>query len=179
MKPNQIIMTRREALNLSIEEMTTRAGLEDYGYSDIEDYDDEIFTVTPIFGIKRICEILELDLHDLLQIKKCKAPVNSKTISEILRNKGVSDSDLSDIIGIKENAITDIKQDLLKINDWVLDPVFDLARVLEINVSCLLNSTSKNGGHKNGGQVSQERGSGLALQHGDSNKDTHKLSTHK
>src|SRR6185295_7223992 len=69
MKVNEKIESRRKELNLSDVQVAQRSDLSIDEYCDIEWHEDEIFTVTDLREIKKLCSTLKLDFLELFEVR--------------------------------------------------------------------------------------------------------------
>ena len=145
MKANEKIINRRKELNLTSVEVACDSGLTIHEYDDIEDYEDEIISVVPLSSVKALCRVLSIDIYDLLDLSPDE--INTRTFSYsgsvLLRRsrqeKGLSQEQLSDMIGIHCWSIKEIESDVKNLDKWVIVDVMLLAKALGIPVTLLLS----------------------------------------
>lgn len=146
-----MIMIRRNNLNTTIKDKRIDLGLDrhdlaracemtEHEYRDLEDYDDEIHMVVQLDRIECICNRLEIKLIDLFGFKNDEELLPRDIIYKRMKEKNISTIELSDFIGIEESYIDSIKENVVKIGGWVMDPVYSMAEYLELNLGSLLNS---------------------------------------
>jgi len=63
-KPNDVIREARRRLGLSEDDVAARAGLSWNEYFDLELHDDEAFDVVHLRTMKKVAEVLHLDVLD-------------------------------------------------------------------------------------------------------------------
>ena len=142
MKMNVQIRTQRKALGLSEKSVAEYAGLSIHEYADLESYDDELYTVVPIDKLIKLCAKLNLDLAILLGFEKSRDLLRRDSIGSRMQELDISVQQLSDVIGISETFIKNAMSDIGSLSGWVVEPVIDLAKELDLNPGAVLDSIS-------------------------------------
>jgi transcriptional regulator with XRE-family HTH domain len=137
---NTIIRNRRIRLGLTQHDLASACGMTKHEYRDLEDYDDEVYTVVRLAEIECVCSRIGIKLVDLFALTSNGKQLPIDIICRRMEEKNISTKKLSDLIGIEESYIDSIKEDIVKIGGWVMDPVISLSSYLELNLGSLLNS---------------------------------------
>jgi DNA-binding Xre family transcriptional regulator len=137
---NNVIREKRLGLGLNQRDLAVACGMSEHEYRDLEDYDDEFYMVVKLSDIICVCNKLGINLAELFGFSSVGGILPTDAIYKRMQEKRVSISKLSDVIGIEESYIDKIKSNLVKIEEWVLDPILSLSKHLEINLGTLLNS---------------------------------------
>lgn len=149
MEVNQQLRQKRIELELKMDDAAKLTGLSVSEYYDIEAYDDEIFVVTPLRFIKKICQAYSFDLLVLFDIqcpfcKKNKIYLEEYKLprNELVKNKriskGMSKEELGDRINYYEAEITNIENDKNFLEEWVMEDFINLSTELDIPLQILL-----------------------------------------
>lgn len=145
---HKLIKARREALELSCTQVSERIGLSASEYGDIEQYEDELFTVTQLHQIRKLCDVLGIQIIRLLDLtcSFCeRTPFSSEyllTRNELIEKRrnslGLSQEVLSDEIGFEVITIEnmEVREDFLE--GWSFELIAELAKILKIPVQVLL-----------------------------------------
>lgn len=139
---SRYIRDRRNHLGLSAEDLAGSCGLSIAEYSDIEGYDDELYMVVSLDTVACLCDHLAITLEKLYSTPFSETLLSKDYIQQILDEKRLSISELSDFVGIEESYIESILEDILNIGKWVLDPVISLTEKLDLNMGTVLRSYS-------------------------------------
>lgn len=137
--PGTAIRMRRLELGLSDVEVATRSGLSVDEYWDLERNPEEIYMVTCLADIGRVCRILGLRLGDVFQLPQCTQRLEHDSIQRRREELGWSASELSNRVGISEVTISQAESSPATLQTWVLDPVLALAHVLKLRIECVLD----------------------------------------
>ena len=149
MSVNERIALRRKELGLTDVETARRCGLSISAYDDIERYAEEIFELVPLHSVKRLCDVLQVDFFDLLEIP-CAFCEGGKSFveeyrlprSEVIRKrreaKGWSADELGDRVGFYEVEIHKLEQEPGHLESWRLDSIKELATEIEVPLQVLL-----------------------------------------
>ncbi len=140
---NSYIKNRRIQLGLTAEDLADACDLSVAEYRDIEGYDDELYMVVPLNTAACLCEHLTITLEELYASSPHGALLPKDYIKQMLNEKSLSISELSDFVGIEESYIEAILEDILNIGNWVMDPVISICKRLELNLGSVLNSYSQ------------------------------------
>jgi transcriptional regulator with XRE-family HTH domain len=145
---HKLIKARRESLGLSGVQVSKQIGLSVSEYGDIEQYEDELFTVTQLHQIRKLCDVFGVQLFQLLDLT-CTfcGPVPFLTDYLLPRNElvkrqrnslGISQEALSDEIGFEMVAIEnmELRDDFLE--NWSFELIAELAKILKLPVQVLL-----------------------------------------
>lgn len=142
MRPNDLIRKKRLELGLDEAVVASRAGLTVAEYSDMEDYDDELYTVVPLIKIKRVCGELGLSLNDLFDLQ-ADGRFPADIVKQKMQDMNMSVEDVSDFVGMTEEAIRDVARDVANAESWVMEPLLDLAKFLHLKPGNILASLGK------------------------------------
>jgi transcriptional regulator with XRE-family HTH domain len=137
---NTIIKDKRIGLGFSQQDLAKACGITEHEYRDLEDYEDEIYTVVQLSEIECVCGRLGVNLADLFCSTSVGELLPKDIIDKRMKEKKISTLELSDLIGIEESYIDAIKKNIVKIGDWVMDPVYSLSEYLDLNLGRLLKS---------------------------------------
>lgn len=154
-KINEKIEKRREELGLSDVYIHSKTGITVDEYYDIEAYPNEIFTVTPLYDVKALMQVLSLDFFDLFETQCAFCKERKPYLEEYLmpRNelikkkrmaKGMSKGELGNRVGFFEIAITNMEKDKNFLEEWVLEKITKLANELDIPLQILLGLKCNN-----------------------------------
>jgi transcriptional regulator with XRE-family HTH domain len=149
MKPNQQIRNQREQLRLTEADVAAKAGLTRSAYRDIEWYEDEAYTATPLRALRAIGEILELDLLSLFGIH-CALCSGDRSVTEMFRVPrntliaerraalGLTREQLGDDLGFETIAVEELEQDPDYVDRWPIELIQQLATQLRLPMTPLL-----------------------------------------
>ena len=141
---------RRIELGLTESDISSRVGLTRSEYSDIELHEDELYTVTDLCRVKKICEILGFDLLELLE-QKCVfceegvslAEVFLLPLNELIANRrremGISMDELGERVGFYKAEIENLEKNLTHLETWPIDYIKDLATAIDVPIQILIN----------------------------------------
>jgi len=149
MSVNQTIKAARERFGLTLADVAARSGLSWNEYFDVELHDDEAFTVVHLRHLKKLCEVLQLDLLDLLGIEcafcgkqEQAAAMPPVPRDELIRTRrvafGLTQDQIGDLIGFYTVAIVDMENDPGFLERWSVELIVELAGYLEVPVQVLL-----------------------------------------
>ena len=102
MRKHDQLRDRRLSLGLEKCEVASYAGLTIHEYDDLETYEDELFTVVPVFKILKVCRLLKLDTTLLLGIEKSADGVQKGIIGQKMKERNITIPVLSDMVGVAE-----------------------------------------------------------------------------
>jgi transcriptional regulator with XRE-family HTH domain len=148
----------REQLGLKDIDVAKAIGTTTSSYYDIELHEDEIFQVTPIGQVKKLCHILQRSLFDLFEVTCdfCTDRVIMKPELHLPRNEliklrrkanGWSITDLGDRIGFENEAIDAMERDSEFLDGWSFDLIKELAAILDVPITLLLGVKCKQCGN--------------------------------
>ena len=148
-KINKKIEKRREELGLSEVYIHSKTGITDDEYWDIRGCPNEIFTVTPLYDVKALMQVLSWDFFDLFEIQCAFCKERKPFLEEYLlpRNeliekrrtaKGMSKEELGDRVGFYKIAISNMEKDKNYLEEWCLENISNLAHELDIPLQILL-----------------------------------------
>jgi transcriptional regulator with XRE-family HTH domain len=149
MEVNEAIRARRVELGLSVLELATKADLSVAEYDDIEDYADEATTVAHVRKLKLICQLLGLQLLELLGVP-CDFCETHQRYSEdyrLPRNRliasrrdalGLSRLELADKLGFYEQAVIEMEEREDFLESWSIELVSKLSGVIGVPLHVLL-----------------------------------------
>ena len=149
MKANELIKAGRNRLGMSETEAAEKIGLTIYEYGDIEQHEDEIFTVAHLSQVKRLCNILGIGIFELLNME-CAFCANDETFTEeynlsrhdlIQRRRvdlGLTQDDLGNQIGFETVAIKDMETNPGFLENWSFELVRNLGSILNIPTQILM-----------------------------------------
>jgi transcriptional regulator with XRE-family HTH domain len=145
---HQLIKARREALGLSDVQVGERTGLSVYEYGDIEQYADEIFSVTDLRQVRVLCQVLGIDLFELFDLTCEFCGQNQLSTDYLLpRNElvrkqrlalGMSEEQLGDDIGFEARTVQYLEEDKDHLEGWSYELIEELAKLLKLPVQILL-----------------------------------------
>lgn len=139
MKPHERIRQQRLKIGLSETDLAHAAGISDMAYYDLEAYESEIDDCIELGQLRRICSKLQLDIVELLGVTPVGVQQNMRILLRSKRaEKGLSIEDVSDQVGISEEAIRDAEKDLASLKTWRLIALRDYAACLNIELGYLL-----------------------------------------
>lgn len=150
MEINEKIKLRRKKNGLTDLEVAAQVGLTIHEYCDVEWHPDEIFTVTELREVKKLCEVLQLEFLDLFDMV-CAFCDESKPFpqeyllprNELLRTTrtriGLSAEELGDRIGFEEVAIIQMERDPDYLETWSIDLIKALSNETGVPLQVLLN----------------------------------------
>lgn len=146
---NQKIRKRRTELRLSDIVVAEKCGLSIHEYSDVEQHADEIMTAVPLKKVKQICDILSINLLDLLEIQceyclgkesydsEHSLPLN-RLISVTRTSMGISKDELADRLGFFIDAVDEMEEDENYLENWPIDIITNLSNELNLPIQILL-----------------------------------------
>jgi transcriptional regulator with XRE-family HTH domain len=123
---------------LSVEEVARRAGVSLPEYHHIENDPRELYMTTTLGKVKAICAVLGLEVDEVYGLEKCTEAIGRDIINARRQDLGLTIPDLARIVGIEERFISDVERDISALADWVMDPILDLAKALNVSPACLL-----------------------------------------
>jgi transcriptional regulator with XRE-family HTH domain len=143
------LKTRRQELGLKEADIARLTGLSWNEYFDIELHPDEIFTVTKLYQVKKICEVLNLDFFELFEMKcifcedgKKYDNIYSIPVNELIKKRreemGISREELGDRIGFYEVEIENLENNPDHLKTWTLDYIKDLSKEIDVPLQVLL-----------------------------------------
>ncbi len=145
----ETISARRKELGLSAQEIASKSGLYLSEYRDAEECDKEIFDVVKLRSLKRLCNLLALDMLKLFEIPCvfCAATSDNRAIYRQFRNaliyhvrneKGWSLDDLSKRTGWYKSALQKVESEPDYLESADLSSIRLLANALDIPLQVLL-----------------------------------------
>ncbi|GJL67547.1 MAG: hypothetical protein NPIRA06_01820 [Nitrospirales bacterium] len=141
MNINKKIKQGRLDCGLSDVELARRLGISIYEYGDIEFHDDELTSVVDLHVVRQLCQMLNIDPFDLLEISKDNAYADQKRnelIISQMKNLGISNEELADTIGFEVVAIEEMRDDPDFLEKWTFDLIKELAGALQLPIQSLL-----------------------------------------
>jgi transcriptional regulator with XRE-family HTH domain len=149
MTPNVAIREARQRLGLSETDVAARAGLSPNEYLDLEAHENEAADVVHLSDLKKLVEVLHLDLLGLFGIGCvfCEHPELPTPDPHVTRNDlvrrtreamGLSEDDLGDRVGFETVAIVAMESDPEFLESWSVGLVQELAAVLGLPLQVLL-----------------------------------------
>lgn len=145
---HQLIKARREALGLSDVQVSERTGLSVYEYGDIEQYADEVYSVTDLRQARVLCQVLGIDLFELFDLKcefcgQAQLSANySLPRNEVIRKQrlalGISEEQLGDDIGFEARTVQYLEEDKDHLEGWSFELIEELAKLLMLPLQVLL-----------------------------------------
>jgi DNA-binding XRE family transcriptional regulator len=151
---NQTIREARTRLRLRDTDVAACAGLSIHEYCDVESYEDEAFRVVHLGKMRRLCDVLGLDILDLFAIgcascgkREQVAAGHQGPRDEMIRarraNLGLTQDQLGDLIGFETVAIVDMEKDPDFLETWSVELIVELAGHLELPAQVLLGVICK------------------------------------
>lgn len=150
MQINQQIRERRLLLGLTDCDVANESNISIAEYNDIEAYPDELYTVVHLQVVKRICDVLSINLMDLLGLG-CRFCEDGQPFIEIYllsrnlliskqRTKlGLSLDDVGNQIGFESRAIERMENESDFLDKWCLENIDNLSKALCIPLQILLD----------------------------------------
>ncbi len=141
----------REALGLSDAEVAGRTGLALADYADLEANPDALREAVDLRHLKRVCEVLGVDVWDLLGLacgycrgkgppaRELTAPPRHELVRTRRAAVGLSRDALAARLDVRADAIDAMARDPNFLDTWPAAFVEDLARTLEVPVQALLD----------------------------------------
>lgn len=150
MDVNEKIKKRRQEMGLSEIEAAKSSDMSIHEYGDIEQHKDEIFLYPDLSHVKKLCEILDLDLFELLNIQCvfCADPSSYRHYFSLSRSQliaiqrnviGISIKELGDQIGFHESEIEKLEIDPEHIESWPIGYIQDIAFIINVPIQVLLH----------------------------------------
>jgi transcriptional regulator with XRE-family HTH domain len=140
-KINNAIKAQREKLGLTDIDVAKSAGLSIHEYADIEQYEDELKTVTHLCQVRRLCAVLEIDLYDLFNLDVVLSnegiPV-PKLVREKRKLLDISKAELAEKIGFEELVIDQIENQDDFFEDWSFELIKEFALAIDEPVEALI-----------------------------------------
>jgi transcriptional regulator with XRE-family HTH domain len=147
---HQEIRSRREALGLSDVQVAEMVGLSIDEYWDVEQHAHEIFGVTDLGEVRRLCEVLGFDVFQLLGVtcafceQSAQAHDWSLPRNQLIRRQrialGLSEEELAEEIGFEKRTVQYLEEESEHLEGWSYELIEDLARVLRIPLQVLLGA---------------------------------------
>ena len=141
-KPNELIKMQREKLALTEVDVAKQVGLSIHEYADIEQHEDELFTVTHLGEVRKLCDLLNIEICDLLGLD-CSL-VTGKHIkpNKLVHDKRISlelsKAQLADKIGFETLVIDQIENDAGFLEGWSFELIKELAMAINEPVENLI-----------------------------------------
>ena len=144
---SQKIILARERLGLSQLDVSRETGITISEICDIEDYDNEIYSVSDIEDVKKLLTFLKLNFMDFFNIKcvfcSGKYSVCECFFEDLFENKMNENSltikKLANSVGFEEIVIKKIKYDKSYLSKWSLELVKDFSEAIDIPIQILLD----------------------------------------
>ena len=141
--PGRAIRAKRKALNIEETTIAASAGMSIYEYDDLESHPADFYAVVPLVMLWRVVTALGLTLNEMLQIRSCVEALGADSLRARRVSLGQSVEELSDQVGILEEAIVAAESDPSTLQSWRLDPLLMLAYALDLQLSCVLDLALK------------------------------------
>lgn len=149
MSANEVIFERRKQLGLSDTEVSKIVGISIHEYGDIEQHPNEILLVTDLSKVKKVCEILGIDIMTLVDIKcafceigNSYSEVYSLPRNELIRKHrrtmGLTQEEFGDKIGFDVAEVKNLESLSSHLETWPIDYIRDLSNVIEVPLQILL-----------------------------------------
>jgi hypothetical protein len=146
---NEAIKEARTRVGLRDIDVAAHAGLSIDEYFDVEMHGDEAFTVVHLRHLKKLCEVLQLDLLDLFGIECafCGGQQHAARLAPTPRDElilarrealGLTPDQLGDLIGFETVAIKDMEKNPDYLEGWSVELVVELAGHLKVPAQVLL-----------------------------------------
>jgi transcriptional regulator with XRE-family HTH domain len=144
------IKEQRKKLGLTDLDVARKTKLSICEYGDIESYADEIFSVVPLYHVKKLCAVLEFDFLIFFKIACAFCEENKpyreeyylsrSDVVRIRRNTmNLSTDELGDKVGFYGIAIENIETYTAHLESWVIDNILELSCQLEVPFQILLD----------------------------------------
>lgn len=141
-KPNELIKMKREKLALTEADVARQVGLSIFEYADIEQYEDELFTVTHLGEVRKLCDLLNIKICDLFELDCSLVTRKNIKPNKLVHNKriglGLSKTQLADKIGFESLVIDQIESDAGFLEGWSFELIKELAIAINEPVENLI-----------------------------------------
>lgn len=149
MKINDIITKRRSELGITTTEVCKRVDMSLNEYYDVEYYEDEILTVTDLRRVKLLCDVLGINLLDLLGLKELVSDdtnsfrdylslLRNELIAKRRREIGISREELGERLGFYSVEIDKLEMNPEHLETWPIEFIKELAAVIAVPIQILL-----------------------------------------
>jgi transcriptional regulator with XRE-family HTH domain len=139
MEPHQVLESRRRELGLSQDDVAARSGLTVHEYPHLEEDPTELYMVTLLEDVERVCAALRIDIVTLYGLPLCSEPVTPEFLAVKRQGLGLSRVEVANRVGIEEDMLEVAESDISAIGGWVMEPVRRLANVLGVSPACLVS----------------------------------------
>jgi len=148
------VKARRQDSGLKEADVAKKTGLSVYEYRDIEQHANEIFTVTELHQVKKLCEVLNFDFADLFEIRCAFCEEGQPYLqdyslprNELIRKRreemGLSREEMGDRVGFYESEIENLETNPDHLETWPMDFIKDLSNEINAPLQVLLNVKCK------------------------------------
>lgn len=147
---NQKIKSRRIELGLRDTEVADQAGFSIYQYGGLEDEADYVYSVAPLYYVKKLCKVLDLNLLALfdLECAFCTGRFvyendyrcwRSTLVNKRRESAGFSLEQLGDKVGFNATEIELIETYVAHLESWVIANILQLSGHLYLPPQILLD----------------------------------------
>lgn len=141
-KPNEIIKQNRERMKLTDSFVAEKVGMTIHEYGDIEQYEDELFTVTQLGEVRKLCELLNIEICDLLNLDRSLVASKHVEPNKLVHDKrislGLSKEQLAEKIGFETLVVDQIENDAEFLERWSFELIKELALTINEPVEKLV-----------------------------------------
>jgi len=142
MNIDKVIRDRRIQLGLSDTEAAKLAGLSIHEYCDIEQHHDEFLTAISLASARKVCEALQLNFSDIFReyssVHHKLGAIKNWQLVQILKEKGISRSDLADKIGFEITVIEAIENNVCYGADLPISVLLDIESCLGMDKTAMI-----------------------------------------
>lgn len=154
MNANKKIKVRREKAGLTHAETAKQVGLSWNEYFDVELYDYEIFKVTELYQVKKICEVLKFDFFELFDMRCAFCEEGKQYLedyslprNELIHKRRIklclSGEEFGDRIGFYEVEVQNLENKPDHLETWVIENIKVLSAVISVPFQILFNVKCK------------------------------------
>lgn len=144
----QQIRGQREVKRLSQNSLAYSLGLSIHEYCDIEDHEDELVTNVRLSTAKALCQLLDLDILDVLGISCTFCSGDSEDprwqlSRDILFRRardeaGVSLAYIAEAIGYEVDAVAECEAREDALESWTIEAILQIAKILNASPKMLI-----------------------------------------
>jgi transcriptional regulator with XRE-family HTH domain len=142
--PRETVRKARHKLGLSDTEAASQIGISISEYGDIEQHADELASTVALKDVRRLSEVLQLELFDLIGLSSHERLAGSpgakrnELIGLRMGELNLSPKQLADQLGFEESAIHAMLLDPQFLEQWPIDLIESLADEIKVPISILL-----------------------------------------
>ena len=141
---SDIVKQRREELGLTESTLAEKCSITIEWYGDLEYDESEFYEVLTLEKILLLANELKLDVIELYGFDKCRTQLNSNFISSRMSDLNITISGLSDKVNMVEEYIESAIKDSQMLLGWVMTPIIDLSKTLDVKAACIIELIQSN-----------------------------------